>query len=207
MNITRIEKQKKNRKRWNIYVDDDFFCGLYEDTILKYGLRRNDDISETMLNEIKDFDEYIYGKKISYDYLSYRIRTVSEIRQKLKSRKISGKTIDKILLHLNELGLTNDEEFAKQLIKEKISRKPIGKKLLKQKLFEKGVPKAVGEDVLEKIFKDVDEKELAIENFKKYFPKIKGRDKKEQKKMTFDYLARKGFDYDVINEVIYENIK
>ncbi|MCI0717351.1 MAG: RecX family transcriptional regulator [Chlorobi bacterium] len=207
MLVTKIEKQKKNRKRWNIYVNDEFFCGLFEDTILKYGLRKDDDVPEGKLNEIKDFDEYIYAKKISYDFLSYRIRTVSEIKKKLKSKKISGNTIDKVLAHLNELRLTNDEEFAKQLIREKISRKPVGRKLLKQKLFEKGVPKSVSEDVIEKVFNEIDEKSLAMENFKKYFVKIKAFDKKEQKKKTFDYLVRKGFDYDVINEIIYKNIK
>ncbi|MCI0448262.1 MAG: RecX family transcriptional regulator [Chlorobi bacterium] len=207
MLVTKIEKQKKNRKRWNIYVNDEFFCGLFEDTILKYGLRKDDDVPEGKLNEIKDFDEYIYAKKISYDFLSYRIRTVSEIKKKLKSKKISGNTIDKVLAHLNELRLTNDEEFAKQLIREKISRKPVGRKLLKQKLFEKGVPKSVSEDVIEKVFNEIDEKSLEMENFKKYFVKIKAFDKKEQKKKTFDYLVRKGFDYDVINEIIYKNIK
>jgi regulatory protein len=205
--ITKIEKQKKNRKRWNIYADDEFFCGLFEDTLLKYGLRNGDDVPEKKLNEIKEFDEYIYGKKISFDFLSYRIRTVSEIRKKLKQKKISGKTIDKVIAHLNELGLTNDEEFAKQLIKEKISRKPVGKKLLKQKLYEKGVPKPVSEEVIENVFKDVDEKSLAMENFKEYFAKIKAFDKQKQKRKTFDYLVRKGFDFDVINEIIHENIK
>lgn len=207
MLITQIERQKKNRKRYNIYLDGEFFCGLYDDTILKYGLRKNDEIPEAKINEIKDFDEYIYGKKIAYDNLSYRIRTVAEIRKKLKSKKISEVTIDKILSHLDELGLTNDEEFARQLINEKIKRKPVGKKLLKQKLFEKGVPKSIGEEALEKAFTEINEKDLALANFNKYFPKLKTKDSKEQKKKTFDHLARKGFDYDVINEIIREYIK
>lgn len=207
MLITKIEKQKKDKRRYNIWVDDEFFCGLYDDTILKYGIRKNDEISEDKINRIKDFDEYIYGKKVAYDYLSYRVRTVSELRKKLKSKKISESSVEKILAHLSELGLTNDEEFAAQLIKEKISRKPIGKKLLRQKLFEKGVPKAVSEDAIEKAFTQVSEKDLARENFKKYYPKIKDREIKDQKKMTFDYLARRGFDYGIINEIIYENLK
>ena len=188
-------------------MDEEFYCGLYDDTILKYGLRKSDDVSEKQISEIKDFDEYIYGKKTAYDYLSYRIRTVSEIKKKLKNKKISEGSIEKILKHLSELGLTNDEEFATQLVLEKIKRKHIGKKLLKQKLFEKGVPKSVGEEVLEKVFEEVDEKELALENFKKYSPKLKGKSPEEKRKKTYDYLMRKGFDYDVINQIIRENIK
>jgi len=207
MQITQIERQKKNRKRYNVYLDDEFFCGLYDDTILKYGLRKNDEITDAKINEIKDFDEYIYGKKIAYDNLSYRIRTVAEIKKKLKSKHISELSINKILVHLEEIGLTNDAEFARQLVNEKIKRKPIGKKLLKQKLFEKGVPKQVGEEVLDKAFTEIDEKDLALENFNKYFPKLKTKDPAERKKKTFDFLARKGFDYSVINEIIRKYIK
>jgi regulatory protein len=205
--ITQISKQKKDRKRYNIYLDNEFYCGLYDDTIIKFGLCRGDEISEKKINEIVNFDEYIYGKKIAFDYLSYRIRTVSEIKKKLRSKKISDESIGKVLKHLAELGLTNDEEFAAQLVKEKIKNKPVGRKVLKQKLFEKGISKEVSENVLEKTFSEVDEKELAMRNFRKYKPKLEGIEINSQKKKTFDYLARKGFDFDVIKEIINENIR
>jgi regulatory protein len=205
--ITKIEKQKKARSRWNIHIEGAFFCGLYADTILKYGLHVNEDFSEKKLHEIKEYDEYIYGKEIALNFLSYRIRTVSEIRKKLKEKKISAKTSNKIMAYLEESGLTNDEEFARALIEEKIKNKPVGIRVLKQKLFEKGVPKQVGEDVLEKVFENVDEKSLAMVNYKKLQPKLKGKDRNEQKRKVYEYLTRKGFGYDVINEIIYEEIK
>lgn len=207
MIITSIEKQKHSKKRWNIYADGEFFCGLFADTILKYSLHVNNDYSEAKLNEIKDFDEYIYGKEAALNYLSYRIRTVSELKKKLKEKKISAKTSNKVLKYLEDSGLTNDEEFARALIEENIKRKPAGIRVLKQKLFEKGVPKAIGEKVLKSVFSNVDEKELALLNFKKLYPKIKGKDKNEQKRKTYEFLTRKGFSYDVINEIVYEEIK
>lgn len=207
MLITQITRQKKNRKRYNVYLEGEFYCGLYDDTILKFGLCKGDEISEKKINEIVNFDEYIYGKKIAFDYLSYRFRTVSEIRKKLKDKDISEESVEKVIKHLAELGLTNDEEFAMQLVKEKITRKPVGKKVLKQKLYEKGISKELSESVLEKAFEEVDEKELAMYNFRKYYPKLEGIEINSQRKKTFDYLARKGFDFDVIKEIINENIK
>ncbi|HEY3249826.1 MAG TPA: RecX family transcriptional regulator [Ignavibacteria bacterium] len=207
MPITSIEKQKRSKKRWNIYVDGEFFCGLYADTILKYGLHVNNEYNETKLHEIKDYDEFIYGKEIALSYLSYRIRTVSELKKKLKEKKVSAKSANKVLKYLEDSGLTNDEEFAKALIEEKIKRKPVGIRILKQKLFEKGVPKEVGEKVLENVFTNIDEKQLALQNFKKLYPKIKNKDKAEQRKKTYEYLTRKGFGYSIINEIVYEEIK
>jgi regulatory protein len=205
--ITSIEKQKKAKNRWNVFVDGEFFCGLYADTILKYGLHVNNDYSKTVLNEIKDYDEYIFGKDIALNYLSYRIRTVSELKKKLKEKKVSVKTTEKILKYLEESGLINDEEFARVLIEDRIKRKPVGIRVLKQKLYEKGVPKQIGEKVLENVFNNVDEKQLALINFKKLYPKIKDKEKQVQKKKTYEYLTRKGFGYDVISEIVYEELK
>ena len=207
MLITKIEKQKKSKKRWNIHIDGVFFCGLYADTILKYGLHVNEEHTEKKLHEIKEYDEYIYGKEIALNYLSYRIRTVSELKKKLKEKKISEKSSKKILQYLEDAGLTNDEEFAKLLIEEKIKYKPVGIRVLKQKLFEKGVPKLIGEKVLGEVFENVDEKQLAMANFKKLYPKIKGKERNEQKRKVYEFLTRKGFGYDVINEIIYEELK
>jgi regulatory protein len=204
--ITKIERQKKNRKRYNIYLEGGFYCGLYDDTILKYQLAAGDEITEDKINEIRDFDEYIFGKKTAFDYLSYRIRSADEIKKKLKAKKITENIISKVISHLEELKLLDDEQFALQLAREKIKNKGVSRKVLQQKFFQKGIPKAVGESVLDRIFKEVNEKELALRNFDKYYPKIKDKEKAEQKKKIFDYLARKGFDFDIIGEVIRENI-
>lgn len=207
MLITKISVQKKDRKRYNVYLDEEFYCGLYDDTILKFGLARGDEISEKNINEIVNFDEYIYGKKLAFDYLSYRIRTTAEIKKKLKDKKISEESIGKVIAHLNELKLLNDEEFAKQLVSEKIKRKPVGRRVLKQKLFEKGISREMSEDVLEKAFEEVDEKELALESLNKYYPKIQELERNDKRKKAFDHLVRRGFDFDVIKEVVNEKIK
>jgi regulatory protein len=152
MLITSIEKQKRSKKRYNIYADGEFFCGLYADTILKFGLNVNADCSRAKLHEIKDYDEYIYGREAALNFLSYRVRTANEIRKKLKEKKLSTKITAKILSYLEESGLINDEEFARTLVEENIKRKPAGLRVLRKKLFEKGVPRQVGEKVLGEVF-------------------------------------------------------
>lgn len=209
MLITKIERQKNDRKRYNLYLENEFYCGLYDDTILKYGLASGDEITDAKIEEIRGFDEYLYGKKIAFNYLSYRIRTVSEIRKKLNSKKISEAATEKIIGHLGELGLINDPEFARQLVSEKIKRNPVGKKVLRQKLFEKGVSSAVAEEAIEKMFMETDERSLVNSCFEKYHKKLESKttDLNEMKRKMYDHLMRKGFDYQVINEIIRKKIK
>jgi regulatory protein len=207
MIITKIENQKKNKERFNVFIDGQFACGINGDTLVKFGLSTNDEIKEETLNDIKNFDEYLYSKKISYDFLSYRIRSVKEIKDKLKLKEISQGTIEKTIAHLKELKLLDDEEFARQLVKEKLANKPSGKAVLKQKLYQKGIPAEITKRVLEETFNDSNEKEFVKEIFNKYFGKVKGLDVFKQRKKMFDYLARKGFDFEIIKEVINENIQ
>lgn len=202
MTITKIDKQKKNNKRYNLYIDGEFFCGLYDDTILKFGIASGDELTENEIDDIRNFDEYMYGKKTAFDYLSYRIRSISEIKTKLKTKKLSDSNIERVITHLTELGLINDEDFARQLVNEKIKNKPAGKKYLQQKLFQKGIPKQISEDVLNNIFTVDIEKELALKVYDKLKPKLSGLDIQDKKKKIYETLARKGFDYEIINEII-----
>lgn len=207
MVITKIEKQKKNSKRWNLYIDGEFACGISEDTFLNFGFRTNDEISEDTLNEVKRFDEYQFAKKSALDFLSYRIRSRKEIIDKLKSKKISSATIDKTIAHLEKLGLINDEEFAKLLVQSSTGKNPSGKSVIRQKLHKKGISKEISESVLNNIFTEETEKSFVLDLFNKYKKKLTGLGKRQKRKKMFDYLARKGFDFDIINEILNEKLK
>ncbi len=204
MLITKLERQKKNHKRYNLYLDGEFYCGLYDDTLLKYGLASGDDVTEKQIEEIRGFDEYIYGKRIAFDYLSYRIRTISEIKKRLKKAKLQEETIEKVITHLKELKLVDDEAFARQLVAEKIKNRPSGKRMIEKKLYEMGIPKQVGESVLDELMDEETEKSLAVKVYDKLLPKLQGLDRQEARKKIFAKLASRGFNFDIINEIIRE---
>jgi len=204
MLITKLERQKKNHKRYNLYLEGEFYCGLYDDTLLKYGLASGDDVTEKQIEEIRGFDEYIYGKRIAFDYLSYRIRTISEIKKRLKKAKLQEETTEKVITHLKELKLVDDEAFARQLVAEKIKNKPSGKRMIEKKLYEMGIPKQVGESVLDELMDEETEKSLAVKVYDKLLPKLQGLDRQEARKKIFAKLASRGFNFDIINEIIRE---
>src|SRR3970040_1170562 len=108
----------------------EFACGLYEDTLLKYRLVAEEEVTQKLLDEIREFDEFVYAKKTAFDYLSYRIRTVGEVKKKLSSRKISTGTAERVITHLGELGLVDDEQFAKELIESSLRKGTSGRRLI-----------------------------------------------------------------------------
>lgn len=202
MIITKIEKQKKDKQRYSIFLGGEFAFGLYEDTVLKYGLRTGDEIDEKKQKEIMEYDEFNFGKKVAYSLLSYKQRTALELIKKLKQKKISEGVIEKIIKLLQEQKYLNDEAYAKNYLLDKLARKPLGKRLLKFKLIEKGVGKEITEKTIKENYTEEKETKLAAEVLKKYRKKIKDKDSYEVKNKCYRYLVSKGYDFEIVNKVL-----
>lgn len=201
MRITKIEKQKKDKSRYSIYIDDEFQFGLYDDTLLKYGLRTGDELSEAKINGIREYDEYNYGKKVAYSYLSYKQRSRKEIEKKLKTKKISASSIEKIIEWLTELKYINDDAYARMLIEGKLRRKPIGKRMLEQKLKLAGIEKESAEKAIKENYSEETELNKAKELLEKYVRKSRFKNEIDKKGKCYKYLISRGFDGEIAQRV------
>jgi regulatory protein len=202
MVITKIEKQKKNKERYNISIDGDFAFGLYEDSLVKYGLRSGDELTAEKIKEMQEYDEFGYGKKVAYSFLAYKQRSKKELIKKLKLKKISDASIEKIVELLEKQKYLNDELFAGNFIEDKLNSRPIGKRLAKLKLSEKGIDKEVIEETLNKIYTEDKETEYAGRVLEKYVKKVKYKDAVDKKNKCYRYLISKGFDFDTVKKVL-----
>jgi len=202
MVITKIEKQKKNKERYNISIDGDFAFGLYEDSLVKYGLRSGDILTSEKIKEMQEYDEFGYGKKVAYSFLAYKQRSKKELIKKLKLKKISDASIEKIVELLEKQKYLNDELFAGNFIEDKLNSRPIGKRLAKLKLSEKGIDKEVIEETLNKIYSEDKEAEYAERVLEKYVKKVKYKDAVDKKNKCYRYLISKGFDFDTVKKVL-----
>jgi regulatory protein len=202
MVITKIEKQKKNKERYNISIDGEFAFGLYEDSLVKYGLRSGDELTAEKIKEMQEYDEFGYGKKVAYSFLAYKQRSKKELIKKLKLKKISDASIEKIVELLEKQKYLNDELFAGNFIEDKLNSRPIGKRLAKLKLSEKGIDKEVIEETLNKIYSEDKEAEYAERVLEKYVKKVKYKDAADKKNKCYRYLISKGFDFDTVKKVL-----
>ena len=202
--ITKIEKQKKEG-RYNIFLDGEFAFGLYKETIFHYGLRTKDSLEENRINEIRDFDEYNFGKKVAYCFLNYKQRSEKEVRKKLTEKKISPHNSEKIIESLKELKFIDDRNYAKLYLEDKLTHKPEGKRKLTIKLAGKGITKETIDDTMGKIYDEETEFKKAEEVLRKYFVKLKQMKPLEKKQKCFRHLLSKGFDYEIINNVLRES--
>lgn len=202
MKITKIEAQKKDRHRYNIFIDGSFAFGLYEDSVLKYGLRSGDELNEKKIIEMREFDEFGYGKKAAYSFLAYKPRSKKDLVKKLKQKKVSDKIIDDIIELLEKQKYLNDEIYARNYLEDKLNSKPIGKRLAKMKLLEKGIDKELIESAINENYSEDKEFELAAKLMEKYEKKVKFKDQTDKKNKCYRYLISKGFDYETAGRVL-----
>lgn len=202
MKITNIEKQQIDKRRYNVFIDDIFALGIYDETLLKFGLRCNDELDEEKLNEIKQSDEFNFGKKLAYSYLAYKSRSKSDLIKRLKTKKVSENIIDKVIQLLEEQKYLNDETFARNFLESKLSSKPVGKKLLQLKLLEKGIDKETTDKTIENNYSQKTETEAAERLLKKYQKNLRVKNKLDKKKKSYRYLVSRGFDSEIISKVV-----
>lgn len=207
MKITKIEKQKKDRHRYNIFLEGEFAFGLYEDSILKFGLRTDDELDDEKIKEMKEFDEYGFGKKTAYSYLSYKQRSRKEVEKKLKQKKVSDDTIAKVIELLEKQKYLDDKTYAKNYLEDKLNSKPIGKRLAKLKLCEKGIDKATVDKTIDDNYSEEKEFELAGQLLLKYAVKVKYKDETGKKNKCYRYLISRGFDFEIVSRVLNEYFK
>ena len=100
MKITKIEIQKKNKNRVNLYLDDEFYCGLSLETIMKNHLKEGFEINENQIEYLKTETEREVALSKAVSYISKCQKTKKEVLKYLTSKGfdeiICGQVIEKL---------------------------------------------------------------------------------------------------------------
>ena len=191
--ITQIVVQSNNKKRCNVFVDNEFFCGMSVETALKLRLKVGTELDKAKLNEILDEKERSDALNKSVEYISKYLKSKRQVKEYLIKKGYSEEIAYYCIDKLKEYGYIDDQKFSERYI-ESVS-KTNGKHLVEYKLMMKGVRK---EDI-EKAYQNVnvDSKVNAKEVAEKY---LKNKEKtKENIAKAYRYLVGRGFSYDDVN--------
>lgn len=143
-----------------------------------------------------------YNKALKW--LDNRALTSKEVERKLKDKKFDEDTIAEVIKKLKEYDFLNDELYAADYVKYAQNLKRKGKFYIIKKLIEKGVDRAIIDNVFSE-YKSEDEYQTALVAVEKKF-KNKARDEKTALKIN-SFLKSRGFSDDVIYNIIKEMTK
>ena len=139
------------------------------------------------------------------NYSVYRERYHKEVEQKLNEMRMIPEAKEKIIMHLIEHDLLNEERFAKAFARGKFRIKKWGKQRIIRELKYKGISKYNIDSALMEI-SDGDYLATFHELAEKKFNSITESNKNKKKKKLIDYLMYRGWEnhliYDKVNELI-----
>ena len=198
LTVTRLEPQKKNPQRLNVYLDGEFAFGISR--AAAPWLAEGDQLSQQNVQALKKSDLTESGYQRALNFLSYRSRSEQEIRLNLSKHKIPEDIISEVLDKLRQSSLVDDRAFARNWIDNRNQFKPRGKRALASELSRKGISREVIDDEL----KGLDEDELALRCARAKASRYQHLDQEQFQKKMIAYLNRRGFPYHIIKHTVLE---
>ncbi len=200
MTITDIKKGRKYLSA--IYIDGELAVRIDTRVILEENVRIGKEITDEQLKELIDLSNLRRAKEKALWLISHRDHSKKELVDKI------AKTADKESAEIaadrmEELGLVNDEKYARRYAEELINVKHLSKNAVKYKLLQKGIDRDLIDEILCETETDPKEHIRAIIE-RKY---LKNLSDEKGKRRCFAGLQRMGYGYSDINSVLQEYIE
>lgn len=199
--ITKIEIGKKNKDRVNIFINEEFAFSVSAEIVYKENLKVKQDIDIDYFKKIVNEDNYIKCKNTALKIIERTHKSEKEIRDKLALKEYENHIIDKAINFLKEYNFLNDNNYAKMYVRDK--SKTQGQMKIKYTLKQKGID----EELIEKELSMLDNdniKEVALDLASKKYKTLCKRenDKYKLKQKLYRFLMGKGYEYNLISEVV-----
>ncbi|HVX47839.1 MAG TPA: RecX family transcriptional regulator [Candidatus Saccharimonadales bacterium] len=196
MRITAIKQQVKRSDRYSIFVDEKYAFSLSESALLESKLASGDELSASKLKEFKQLseDDKLYNQTLRY--LALRPRSQWEVEFYLQRKKASPDVTGSILNKLSNIGLIDDEKFAKAYVNDRRLLKPTSRRKLVNELRKKRVANEIIEQA---VGTEAEDENAAL---REVIARKRRQAKYQDDEKLMQYLARQGFSYGDIKEVL-----
>ena len=201
--ITKIEVQKKNKERVNLFLDEEYAFSLSMELVYKEGLKKNQEIDSKRLELLAEEESIIRCKNSALKTIERSFKTEKEVIENLKEKGYGDNAINKSIEFLKEYNFINDINYTNAYIKDKLNS--FGSQKIKYTLIQKGISKEIVEESLAGSNKD-NEIKTAFNLARKKLDIIRKRENDNYKisGKLYRYLISKGYGYDIVNEVVKE---
>jgi len=193
--ITSITVQKKNKNRFNIFINGQYSFSLNRS--LAEALKPGDQLTKNRIKNLKQADEKDTAYSRALFYLKFRSRSRIEIERYLKGKNFSPEAVMSTLSRLAANEYINDFDFARLWIENRCRFKPKGSYALTGELKEKGID----EQIIKKTLKDFNELESAWAAIAPRLNRLEKLERNEFNKKIYSFLSYRGFDYSTCKQI------
>lgn len=191
--ITRLQLQKGNQERVNVYLDDVFAFGL--DILTAAQLYKGQVLTDAAIAELQDGNIRKRAYFAAVRLLGSRPRSISEIVKALQRKEYAEDVIEHAVQRLQTEGFLNDAEFARYWSENRTQFRPRSARALRYELRQKGVDSADIDPAVE----DLDEDQAALAALQSRLRLWQRLPEEDARQKAIAFLARRGFSYTIAN--------
>ncbi len=199
MKITKITQQAKRADRYSIFVEGKYGFSLSESALLESSLASGQELTKEQVGEFKKLsaDDKLYNRALRW--VAMRPRSRWEVQFYLERKLASPTLIEQTLNKLSNIGLIDDEKFARAYVNDRRLLRPTSRRKMSLELRKKRLPDEIIEAALGSEHEE--EKTALLSTIV-----TKRRQAKYQNDLKLmQYLARQGFRYDDIKSALEES--
>ena len=197
--LTDITETK--RGRYALFFDGEFAFSLDEGTFADAGLHKDDELESWQIEDLRKKSDTRRALDKAMDLLALRDHAAGELYEKL-CRKFDPHSAAAAVARAGELGLLNDEDFARRRAAELLRKRKSRREILMD-LNKKGIDRDTAAAVVEALGDEEEDPDLASARAlveRQYASKL-AQGKEPQVAAA---LARRGFSHSVIRTVLGE---
>ena len=195
MRIDTVTAQPDRAGRYKVQFSDGSSMRLYKQTVQDFGLYSGLELDEEAFSALQKAAKEMSAKMRAVRIVSARSVSKKDLEQRLIQKGEDVTCAKQAVAWMEDLNLLDDRKTAQQIVSRCIS-KGYGLSRAKQALYEKRIPKAYWQDVLEDY---PDQLDAIREYVDTHLPEEP--DQKALKKVI-DALIRKGHSYSTIRRVL-----
>ncbi len=124
-----------------------------------------------------------------------------ELKKKLAGKGFADEIVDQALEQLRTQGILDDTLYAKDLVTRLTLGKSAGRHKIAFELKRHGISKKITDELLETLSNE-DETERALEHSRLKWSGWSKLDPQKRKKRLYDFLIRKGYDFQIAQDVL-----
>ena len=151
-------------------------------------------------------DHEAVARKILLDQLTGRARSRAELATKLARKNVPDDLADRLLTRFEEVGLVDDEAFARLWVESRQAGKGLARRALAQELRHKGIDDQVAREVLDEVDPDA-EVETARTLVQRKLRSVQRLDRATAIRRLSGMLGRKGYPPGVALRVVREELE
>lgn len=195
-----VTSKKGKGNKIHISVDGEYRATVDADFWFSGSIRNGDEITEDELTAFLDAVGFRRAYNRALNIISRRDHSKKELVQKL-SKGVDKQTAIQVAQKLENLGLINEENYARHLAQELMERRGMSAFRVRQELESRGVEREKAQQITEEL--DTDDKQCIINLLNSKFASRNLAQEKERRR-TINALLRLGYQYNDIKNAMDE---